>query len=181
MLDVEVGVVVVADTLGAALGGPLIGSAIAAIGAVLLPGETTPSVDEVAAAVCSASPEALLALKKADAEFAVKMKEMEIDVFRLEVEDRKSARELFTVNYWPQIVLSTLFIIGYFIVLVTVMNGKVAAEVGPSWQPVLNTILGVLTASIPTILAFWFGSSFGSREKTAALAASGPAQGAKGE
>ena len=42
-------------------------------------------------------------------------------------------------------------------------------------------ILGVLTASIPTILAFWFGSSFGSREKTAALAASSPAQGAKGE
>lgn len=181
MADWKTIVKTVAPALGAALGGPLIGSAIATIGAVLLPGKTAPSVDEVAAAVCSASPEALLALKKADAEFAVKMKEMEIDVFRLEVEDRKSARELFTVNYWPQIVLSTVFIVGYFIVLVTVMNGKVAAEVGPSWQPVLNTILGVLTASIPTILAFWFGSSFGSREKTAALAASSPAQGAKGE
>lgn len=166
----------VAPALGTALGGPLIGSALTAIANVVVPDKANPTVDEVAQAVCSASPEMLLKLKEADAEFATKMRQLEIDIYKLEVEDRTSARGMFNVNYWPQIVISTVFIIGYFTVLIFVMNGSVAKSIGTEWQPVLNTILGVLTASIPTILAFWFGSSFGSREKTVALAASSPAE-----
>ena len=34
---------------------------------------------------------------------------------------------------------------------------------------VFATILGVLTAAIPQILNFWFGSSVGSKEKTSGM------------
>ncbi|MFT6220702.1 MAG: hypothetical protein ACJA0C_000099 [Candidatus Endobugula sp.] len=36
-------------------------------------------------------------------------------------------------------------------------------------NPVFTTILGVLTAAIPQILGFWFGSSLGSKQKTESM------------
>jgi hypothetical protein len=163
----------IAPTLGAALGGPLGGAAGTVVSRILL-GKEKSAEAEMENAIYNATPEQILALKKADQEFAAQMQQLEIDVFKLEVTDRASARQMYAVNYWPQIILSAIFVLGYFGVLIPILFGKVAASVTPEWQGVLNTILGVLTASVPTILAFWFGSSFGSREKTAALAASKP-------
>jgi len=43
-------------------------------------------------------------------------------------------------------------------------------DLSAEMQPTFNIILGVLTAAIPMILQFWFGSSNGSKDKTAKLA-----------
>ena len=102
------------------------------------------------------------------------MRKLDIDVFKLEVEDRASARELFKVNIWPQIVLSAIFVIGYFGVLFYLFKSKdvgsaLSGENAEWLQGVFTTISGVLTAAIPQILGFWFGSSLGSKEKTQSM------------
>jgi len=162
----------VAPTLGAALGGPLGGMAGSVIAKVVL-GKDKASEGELAAAMANATPEQLLALKKADQDFAVQMKQMDVDVFRLETADVQSARSLYAVNYWPQIVLSILFIGGYFVILWAYLTGKVI--VAPEVKDTATVLIGIMSASVTAIMGFWFGSSFGSREKTAALAASSPA------
>jgi hypothetical protein len=161
----------VVPTLGAALGGPLAGVALAALGETLL-GKSTATEKEIEEALSVTSPETLIKLRELDQAFAAKMKSLDIDVYKLEVEDRASARGLYAVNYWPQIILSGAFMFGYFTTLILLLLGEVKIE--PEWKDVLMIIIGVITANIPTIMQFWFGSSFGSREKTAALQNSMP-------
>lgn len=156
----------VAPTIGSALGGPVGGMATKFIAEKLL-GKPDASVDEIEEALQNATPEQLLRLKELDKQFAVEMKKLDIDVFRLEVEDRSSAREMFKVNIWPQIVLSAIFVIGYFVIFWIILRRDIVNFADdPFLQGMFGTILGVLTASIPQILGFWFGSSFGSKEKT---------------
>jgi hypothetical protein len=163
----------IAPGLGAALGGPLGGAAGAIIGKVLAPGKEKPTDDDLAQALSNATPDQLLALKQADQRFIAEMKQLDIDVFKLEVSDVQSARELAKVNYWPQIAITTVYIVGYFVVLGLLLSGRLAVQA--ELREMTTVLIGMLTTAIPMILGFWFGSSFGSREKTAALAASKPA------
>lgn len=157
----------VAPTLGAALGGPAGGMAVKFMADQFL-GNPEATEQDVAAFVQNASPDQMLEIKKADQEFAVRMRELDIDVFKLEVADRQNARDLFKVNIWPQIILSALFIIGYFSVMGALVWAH-DAQINDRIFGILNTVIGVLTAAIPMILQFWFGSSQGSKEKTAKL------------
>jgi len=96
------------------------------------------------------------------------MKELGIREEELAYQDTAGARKLFEINIWPQIVLSAFYTIGYFTVLILLMTKTI--DLSADMQPTFNIILGVLTAAIPMILQFWFGSSTGSKEKTAKLA-----------
>jgi hypothetical protein len=81
----------VAPMLATAVGGPLAGAATnAIIGALGLPQDTPP--EQVAAAVQSATPEQLLALKRAEQEFAVKMRELDVTLEQLRFSDTANAR-----------------------------------------------------------------------------------------
>lgn len=162
----------VAPTLGAALGGPLGGMAGAVVSKIVL-GRDKATEAELSTALMNATPDQLLALKKADQEFAVQMKSLDVDVFKLETVDVQSARAMYAVNYWPQITITTLYIAGYFIILAMILSGKVA--IPGDMRETATVLIGMLSTAIPMILGFWFGSSFGSREKTAALAVSTPA------
>lgn len=157
----------VAPTLGTALGGPMAGVATKFIAEKIL-GKKSASQEEVQAFVLNASPEQLVKLKELEQQFILEMKQLDIDVYALEVKDRDSARKLFEVNVWPQITLSTVFVLGYFGVLYFLMSGTDAQSLvqNPTMTGVFTTVLGVLTAAIPQILNFWFGSSLGSKEKT---------------
>jgi len=161
----------VAPALGAGLGGPLAGAATKYIADKVL-GKPEASEDEIEAWVYGASPEQLLKLKEMDQQFERDMKALDVDVFKLEMQDRASAREMFKgpglLSKLPQIVLSSVFVIGYFVVVFSL--GGLFAGIEPSMTGALHTILGVLTAGIPQILNFWFGSSSGSKDKTDALA-----------
>lgn len=156
----------IAPTLGTALGGSMGGAATKFLADKLL-GDSSADVSEVESFVLGASPEQLATLKKLDHEFKLEMKALDIDVFELEVKDKDSARGLFKINIWPQIILSTVFVLGYFGILYFLLHNN--AETPIISNPVFTTILGVLTAAIPQILGFWFGSSLGSKEKTNSL------------
>lgn len=165
----------VAPTLGFALGGPM-GAAAAKVVSSSLLGREDGTEDELAAAVAGATPDQLATLKKADQDFKVRMRELDIDVYKLEVEDRTSARGLFSVNFLPQMVISGLFIVGYFSVVGLLAAGVIVLS--PEIKDLVEDLLKTLSAAVLAIIYFWFGSSFGSKEKTAALAASRPAEGA---
>ena len=153
----------VAPTLGAALGGPAGGMAVKFLAEKFL-GDAKGSEQELATFIENATPTQMLEIKKADQQFALQMRELDIDVFELEVGDRQNARNLFKVNMWPQIILSALFIVGYFAILAILMYFN-DVEINDRVFGILNTVIGVLTAAIPMILQFWFGSSLGSKQK----------------
>ena len=156
----------VAPTLGAALGGPL-GALAGNVVAAALGGK------DVEAALIEQKPDTLLALRKAEQEFQLKLEELGVERERIEMADRVSARDMGKVNLKPQMYLSGLFIGGYFGIIIALLMG--AVETNGTEREYLIAMLGVLTAGIPQILAFWFGSTAGSAVKSSLLAASKPA------
>ncbi|WP_299948313.1 hypothetical protein [uncultured Microbulbifer sp.] len=157
----------VAPTLGAALGGPVGGTAVKFLADHFL-GDTEAREQDIAELVLNASPEKLLELRNLDNQFKLKMRELDIDVFRLEVEDRKSAREMgIKGGLTAQMALSFVFIGGYFALTFALFSGEITLT--PAIEKTGTLMLGVITGAIPMILQFWFGSSQGSKEKTQAM------------
>ena len=154
----------IAPAIGTALGTPVTGLAVKFLADKFL-GNPNATEQEVADAVLGASPEKLLEIKKLDQQFAVQMKSLDIDVFKMEVEDRKSARELAKVDMRPHIYLSGIYTVGYFVVLYLFMTGGV--QIAASVETAFNIVLGVMTAAQVKIMDFWFGSSYGSKVKDA--------------
>lgn len=150
----------IAPTLGAALGGPMGGAATKFLADKFL-GDPNATEQDLADVILSASPEKLAEIRKLDNDFKIEMRKLDIDVFKLEVSDKDSARDLAKVNMWPQIILSALFIGGFFsLTYIEASNPAISLS---DYQK------GILTAAIPMILQFWFGSSMGSKEKTAKM------------
>ncbi|TVZ41591.1 hypothetical protein P886_0938 [Alteromonadaceae bacterium 2753L.S.0a.02] len=159
----------IAPTIGTALGGPMAGTATKFIADKLL-GKPEASDSEIEDAILNASPEQLAKLKEIETQFKLDMRKLDIDIYELEYKDRDSARKLFEVNIWPQIILSSVFVLGYFTVLfILIKNPESLSGENANLMGVFTTVLGVLTAAIPQILNFWFGSSLGSKEKTRGL------------
>lgn len=155
----------IAPSLGMAIGGPygvIAGKLLA--GAL---GEKEPSNEkglESLVQKAMSDPQLVMKLKEAEQAFDLKMEELGVDIYKTEVDDRKSARELAKADMRPQIVLSTLYNIGYFALL----YGFIAAGATEfnEWQKgIIGTLIGILTAAIPQINSFWFGSSHGSQKK----------------
>jgi hypothetical protein len=154
----------VAPGIATALGGPLAGLAVKAIGGALGLGEGA-SEEAVAAAVTGANPDQLLALRQADQAFKIKMRELGVDLERIAAADRASAREVAKVNMLPHMILSAVYTVGYFMMLYFFMTGSV--EISSSLKTEFSIVLGVMTAAQTMIMQFWFGSSSGSKEKDA--------------
>lgn len=151
-----------APTLATALGGPMAGTATKFLANSLLGNEDAPQF-EIEAALLGATPDQLAKIKELDNQFALEMAKLDIDVFNLEIEDRKDARALAKVNMWPQIVLSAIFILGYFGLVFTLFSGHIVID--DSIRDMSNILIGVLSGAFPAIMAFWFGSSHGSKQK----------------
>lgn len=151
----------VAPTLATALGGPMAGMATSAIAEALGVGN---SEAEISKTLATANPEILVKLKEIDKEFDVKMKELDIDLEEIRYKDRDSARKLFSVDKRPQIILSVLFILGYFVVFGVLLAGGII--IPDNLKEVIFVLVGLLSREIPTIMQFWFGSSTGSKDKT---------------
>nr|VFJ76237.1 MAG: hypothetical protein BECKFM1743C_GA0114222_109181 [Candidatus Kentron sp. FM]VFJ76368.1 MAG: hypothetical protein BECKFM1743A_GA0114220_109211 [Candidatus Kentron sp. FM]VFK23110.1 MAG: hypothetical protein BECKFM1743B_GA0114221_109021 [Candidatus Kentron sp. FM] len=159
----------VAPTLGTALGGPMAGVATKFIADKLL-GKSEATESEIEQAIAGGTPEQLAKLKEIDNQFKLEMEKLRIDLGKIQSEDRDSARKLFQVNVWPQIVLSVLFVGGYFTIVFALFtstsSGIMQAIHDSQFFGVFTTLLGILTAAIPQILGFWFGSSMEIRNKT---------------
>lgn len=158
----------VAPTLATALGGPFAGMATKAIAGALLGNENAGEA-EIAAAIQGAGPDTLFALKQADLAFETRLAELGVDLEKIAAADRDSARDMAkTTTLIPQAVLASVFVVGFAAVLYAVFTGEVSLE--GSAKEAGMILLGILSAGITQILNFFFGSSAGSKEKTAQMA-----------
>jgi hypothetical protein len=156
----------VAPSIATALGGPLAGIAIKTLSSALL-GHDLGTEEDVATALMNASPAQLASIKKIDADFKVRMKELDIDLERISAGDRDSARQMQRdTKDWVPKVLAIGITVGFFGVLVwMLLNGmpKTGTEA-------LLMMLGALGTSWNNIVQFYYGSSAGSKAKTDAMA-----------
>ncbi|MFO0253092.1 MAG: 3TM-type holin [Betaproteobacteria bacterium] len=116
-------VATVAPTLATALGGPLAGMATKAIATAVL-GRDEATEAELAQALAGATPDQLLALKKADADFAVRMKELDLDLEKLAGQNaadvNKTMQAEAASEHWPT--YSWRPAIGYAVALAVVLS-----------------------------------------------------------
>lgn len=158
-----------APVLASAVGGPLAGAATSAIiGALGLAPDTTP--EQAATAVVGATPDQMLQLKKADQDFAEKMKQLGIDADKLGNDDRASARarEAAVKDRTPAIMGYTL-LVGSLGAAAAVLAGYV-----PDTSLQAGVVLGYLFSEAKQVLSYYFGSSSSSEAKTAMIYNSTP-------
>jgi hypothetical protein len=160
----------VAPTLATAIGGPLGGMAMQVVSSVLgLP--TDSSEKDVEKALKQATPEQLLALKQADNDFAVRMKELDIDLERIAASDRDSARRREAqVRDWMPRVLAFVVVAGFMATVFLVLLGYVDGMKDPLMATTTGTIIGFVSAKCEQVVAYYFGSSSSSQQKTQMLA-----------
>jgi hypothetical protein len=141
----------VAPTLGTALGGPMGGMAANMIADVLGVPNTPKAIEK---AVQEATPEQMLELKKAEQAFEVQMKELDVDVYKLEVADTQDARSKFSKDWTARIV--GVSVVGGFmgyIFLVTIQPPEQNSEA------LINLVLGYLGGLASAVISFYFGAS----------------------
>ena len=156
----------VAPSIASAVGGPLAGMATKAISEALL-GKPDGTEEELAQAATKATPEQLLALKKAENDFALQMRELDIDLERIAGADRDSARnrEIKTKDWTPKLLAGGITI-GYFGVLFYMLTHGLPTTGG---SEAMLVMLGTLGTAFGGVMAYYFGSSAGSKEKTEAM------------
>ena len=177
----------VAPTLGAALGGPLAGSAVKVLSEAVL-GRDNATQDEIAEAVLHGlSPESIVALKQADQAFSVRMRELDIDLARLNVDadraymaDTQDARQKHAGDravFWLGISVLLTFagvmtavLWGSFALMTGGITVQDVAIVGMV-SGLIGTVVGYVAANAQQVVAYFFGSSRGSQQKTEAMAA----------
>lgn len=156
----------VAPSIASAVGGPLAGMATKAISEALL-GKPDGTEEELAQAATKATPEQLLALKKAENDFALQMRELDIDLERIAGADRDSARnrEIKTKDWTPKLLAGGITV-GYFGVLFYMLTHGLPTTGG---SEAMLVMLGTLGTAFGGVMAYYFGSSAGSKEKTEAM------------
>jgi hypothetical protein len=157
----------IAPSIATALGGPLAGIAVKTLSNALL-GHESGTEEDVANALQNASPEQLSVIKKIDADFKVRMKELDIDLERISAGDRDSARQMqiSTKDSTPKI-LAYFITFGFFGALVWIL----VFGLPQTGLEVILMMLGSLSSSWTGVVQFYYGSSAGSKAKTDALAA----------
>lgn len=141
----------VAPTLGSALGGPLGGMASKVICDVLGCDNNPKAIDQ---AIQQATPEQMMELKKAEQAFEVQMKELEVDVFKLETLDAQDARKNFSKD-WTARIMGIATVGGFlgYIFLVTLQPPEQNSEA------LINLVLGYLGGLASAVISFYFGAS----------------------
>jgi hypothetical protein len=156
----------IAPTIATALGGPLAGLAIEAVSKAvgIDPKDVQSTISEG-----KLSADQIMLLKQAEVQMAARAQEMGLDFAKLNVEDRKSAREMQaeTRSYIPAILAVTVTV-GFFGILVGLMTETFKTS------DALMLMLGSLGTAWTGIIAFYFGSSASSQNKDDLLHQSTP-------
>ena len=141
----------VAPTLGTALGGPMGGMAANMIAEVLGVPNTPKAIEK---AIQDATPEQMLELKKAEQDFELQMKELDVDVFKLETQDKQDARGKFGKD-WTARIMGIATVGGFlgYIFMVTLQPPEQNSEA------LINLVLGYLGGLASAVISFYFGAS----------------------
>ncbi len=156
-----------APIVGAALGGPLGGAAGVLLASALGVKDADPKSIEQAIKNGTLTGEQILALKQAEDDFALQMKQLDInsveDMEKLAIQDRVSAREReISVKDWTPRILAYGVTLGFFGLLSFLLRHDLPA----GSKDVLNIMLGSLGTAWISIVTYYFGSSAGSDKKT---------------
>ena len=157
----------IAPTIATAMGGPLAGMAVSAISKAI-----GVDPDKVGDLISNnkLSAEQIAQVKIAEIELQKQAQELGLNFEKLEVEDRKSAREMqATTRSIVPPALAAIITIGFFSILIMMMLGKVDGN-----NPTILMMLGSLSTAWTGIVAYYFGSSAGSQAKTDLLSKAGP-------
>lgn len=155
----------IAPSLGAALGGPAGAVAVSAVIAALGLSPKA-SAEDVAEAVQSLSSADILALKKADQEFALRMKELDTSAEKDRLSDLDSARKR-EVAVQDKAVprLAALVVAGFIGMSVVVLTGSVKVD-----SVLAGTVIGYVSGACTQVLSYYFGTSKSSSDKNALIA-----------
>lgn len=150
----------IAPTLATALGGPLAGGAVKFLAANLL-GDEQASQQQVEDFILSADPEKLSQIKRLDHQFKLDMEKLGVDVFRLEVKDRESARKHHANHWMPSFlcILLTFMVAAAAWALMTI-------EIPPENASILYMLFGQVVTAWATSIAYWVGTTKSSSDKT---------------
>lgn len=160
----------VAPTIATALGGPIAGMAVREIIKVFgLDGDA--SETDIINSISNATPDQITALKKADYDFKVQMKQLDIDLERIASDDRNSARvrEVSTKDWVPR-VLGTIIIAGFLGTVYMVLAGYVHGMKDPMMATTVGTLIGYVSAKADQVISYYFGSTASSADKNLLLA-----------
>ncbi len=149
----------IAPTVATALGGTLAGMAISVVSKAIGVDE-----DKVGDLIKDnkLTAEQIAQVKVAEIELQKQAQELGLNFAKLEVDDRKSAREMqATTRSVVPPVLAGLVTIGFFGILIMMLLGKVDSN-----NPAILMMLGSLGTAWTGIIAYYFGSSAGSQAKT---------------
>ena len=160
-----------APLLSGALG--LAGPAGAVAGRLVAAALGTPEGDEDAAlAAVAANPEAVLALKRLEADHTVELEKLAIEAARVEVEDRQGARAreqaVVAATGRPDYHLIGLAwtMVGGFLALTALLT---VWPPKPDASGVVYMLYGSLATAFGGVVQYYFGSSAGSKKKTEML------------
>jgi len=161
---------VIAPTVATALGGPLAGAAVSLLGDAL--GVSEPTQEKIASAFTNGqlTGEQIAKIKVAE----LKAKSMEkvygFKFAELEIRDRDSARqrEVATKDSTNK-VLAYLIVVAFVIMVGMALFGEITIE-----SALAGTLVGYLSAKCEQVLAYYFGSSVGSKLKTDLLSRAQP-------
>ncbi len=167
----------IAPMVAGALGTPLAGAGVAVLcNALGLTSDSAGDPNAVQAAIAGATPDQLLAIKKADEDFQVQMAQLgyknAADLAALVIDDRKDARAMqIATKSLTAPLLAAFITLGFFGVLSYILVYTVPA----TSRDIVNILLGSLGTAWINVIAYYFGSSAGSDKKSDLLANSVPA------
>jgi|TARA_R100000231_G_scaffold82325_1_gene62938 hypothetical protein len=123
-----------------------------------LMGNATQILDEV----ITTDEERLAAQERLEQLFQQHEKQM----FELEVEDRKSARKMYSDDSSIQKILATVFTIAYFALSFVMFRYFVKGDInlGEFEISFISTIFGAMSAKVNTVVDFFFGGSHNKKQ-----------------
>ena len=182
----------VAPWIGTALGGPLAGSATEAV-CTAMGIEKDANEDTVSDALRGITPEQVVALRKADQDYQVRLRQAQYEHIEdleklndahaevmagIDETDRESARgrEEKTGDHWTPRLLAAVIVFGFLGCVYAVLSGSVAGLKDPSVAGLFGTLVGYVSSKTDLVYAYFFGSSAGSDAKTQLLYKSTPVE-----
>lgn len=153
----------IAPTIATALGGPLAGAAAVALSEAVT-GRKDSTEKDIATALLSNNTDILFKLKEADNAFKIRMRELDIDIVKLNMSDTDSARqrEIKTGDVWTPRILGGVVIVGWFGLQWFLLTHVIPTEM----REIVLRGLGTLDLAVGLVLGYYFGSSSGSAHKT---------------
>ena len=158
----------IAPTIATAMGGPLAGMAVDAIGNALGMKDATKEQVKDLLASGTLTSDQMASIKQADISLKVRMKELEIDMEKVHAGDRNSAREMAarTGDVWTPRIMALVVFIVWGAVNYKLFNGTINGDM----RELVARALGTLDAVLMAVIYYYYGSSSSSAAKTEAMA-----------